>query len=390
MLRSLSRLMQPREVLWLAPYLGIALFALGLLRPLPHLTAPANSRTVIGSDGVPVQIKQPLRGIAFAPPSIPDGYLEDTHSPQLLVYIGNDVERKWFARGPMSWVYSQVLMNNNLWDAKLFRSTGSPYVELETPLVYNASVYLGCGTPVDLMRSVGLPVLTSGSTCGGPKKMLSCPGSPAPPFWSYYPEGPLFIPLRVHTDLIGYPELRNPKMSSYCASLADLQKELQPATLAIRPRALMVGGYKSDFVRAGMLDVTAGQKIAGDDEERVLIMDPDMIFITGTNASPRGFMSDPRHQGLKAVRDRRVYKWIHGGITYKPAEIRWLAEVAHPECLQSKVRQLLRDRMFSEFGYTLSEDQIDQLLNVRENSSSAGAERFTRDYRSDRKQEIFK
>jgi ABC-type Fe3+-hydroxamate transport system substrate-binding protein len=378
MLRYLSKLFQPREALWLAPYLCIALIALGLLRPLPHFPVPAHSRTVKGSDGVSVQVAQPLRGIAFAPPSVPDAYLEDTHSPELLVYVGVASGRKWFANGMMSWVYPEVLKNDSLWNAKLFRSTSNPFAEIETPLAYDPSVYLGCGSPVIQMRSVGLPVLTSGSTCGGHQKLLMCPGSPVPPVWFHYPEGPLFIPLRVDADLIGHPELADPKISSYCESLDELQGELQPSTLAIRPRVLMVGEYKGDFPRAGVIDVTAERKIPGDDAERVLIMDPDMIFINGFNASPREFMDDPRRQGLKAVRDRRVYKWAHGGIAYKPAGIRWLAEIAHPERLQPKVRQLLRDRVVSEFGYRLSEEQIDLLLHVNENSSSMGTERFTR------------
>ncbi len=390
MLRYLSKLFQPREALWLAPYLCIALIALGLLRPLPHFPVPAHSRTVIGSDGVSVQIAQPLRGIAFAPPSVPDAYLEDTHTPELLVYVGDASGRKWFANSMMSWVYPEVLKNDSLWNAKLFRSTSSPFVEIETPLAYDPSVYLGCGSPVGLMRSVGLPVLTSGSTCGGPQKPMRCPGSPISPVWFHYPEGPLFIPLRVDTDLIGHPELPDPKISSYCAALADLQHELQPSTLTSRPRVLMVGEYKGDFPRAGIVDVTAERKIPGDDAERVLIMDPDMIFLNGINANPREYMRDPCRQGLKAVRDRRVYKWAQGGITDKPAKIRWLAEIAHPERLQPKARQILRDRMMSEFGYRLSDDQIDQILHVAENSDSAGAERFTRNYQTTNNQRLSK
>ncbi len=83
-------------------------------------------------------------------------------------------------------------------------------------------------------------------------------------------------------------------------------------------------------------------------------------------------MNDPRRQGLKAVRDRRVYKWEQGNLTVRPAEIRWLAEIAHPDRLQPRVRQLMRDRVREEFGYSLSDDQIDQMLHVDENSDSAG------------------
>jgi hypothetical protein len=77
-------------------------------------------------------------------------------------------------------------------------------------------------------------------------------------------------------------------------------------------------------------------------------------------------------------------EWWAGGLTFKPIETRWMAEVAHPDRLQPKVRQILRDRMMNEFGYRFSEDQIDQQLHVTENADSVGIERFTRDAQIDR------
>jgi hypothetical protein len=94
---------------------------------------------------------------------------------------------------------------------------------------------------------------------------------------------------------------------------------------------------------------------------------------------------------LKAVRERRVYwrpsipEWWAGGLTFKPILMRWMAELAHPDRLQPRVRQILRDRMVSEFGYRFSDDQIDQQLHVAENADSVGTERFTRDAQIDRK-----
>ena len=97
------------ECLWIAPFLGLALIALGLLRPLPRFPLPAHSRTVVDSGGIPVPIALPFRGIALAPNTFPNGYLENTRSPGLLVYAGKPSDRKRFASDVMSWVYPEVL-----------------------------------------------------------------------------------------------------------------------------------------------------------------------------------------------------------------------------------------------------------------------------------------
>jgi hypothetical protein len=236
------------------------------------------------------------------------------------------------------------------------------------------------------MRSIGLPILSVWGSCGGKPKPVACPGSRANPRWSYYSEGVFAIQLRVISDLIDQPELADARIASYCGSIAALQQELQPRTLAYHPRVLMVGQYKGDFARAGVVDADTEREIPGDDAERLLIMDPDMIFFFP--GSPKEFMKDPRWQGLKAVRGHQVYRWAQSDVTFRPAQLRWLAEIAHPDRLQPRVRQLMRDRMREEFGYSLSDDQIDQMLHVNDNSDSVGTERFTRNYRGEDQQEI--
>jgi hypothetical protein len=198
----------------------------------------------------------------------------------------------------------------------------------------------------------------------------------------YYSESYLFPGIRSLSALVGNPAIAEPRIDAYCQAVTDLQQELQPSTLTSRSRVLAVGEDRGNLPRAGVVDAEPDFRGRGDDEEHLLALDPDIIFITGLNASPREFMRDPRRQGLKAVLERRVYKRFGGGITTKPIAMRWIAEIAYPERLQPKVRQQLRDSMFASFGYRLSEDQIDQMLNVDENSASAGTERFTRGYRN--------
>ncbi|HEX4232654.1 MAG TPA: hypothetical protein VHZ07_28600 [Bryobacteraceae bacterium] len=382
MLRVLAR-----ESLWLGPFLCIGVLSLGLFRALPHFPVPAHIRTVVDISGTPVRIALPFRGIVLAPNSFPATYLEDTRSPDLLLYAGNTDLRKWFAKGVMSWVYPQIL-SNKLWNDKLFRATSSPFTEIESLIAYDASVYAGCGGPPDLVRRVGLPVFNCG---GSPAKMRRVPilmkgvgcGSAPNLRWAYYPEIYLFPTLRTYSALIGHAELAEPRIEAYCQVIDDLREELQPSTLTYRPRVLARAEEKGTLARAGLVDAEQ-RRYNPNDPEQLLAMDPDMIFLP--QGSPREFDQDIRWQGLKAVRNRRVYRrpglieWWTAGVTFKPIETRWMAEVAHPDRLQPKVRQLLRDRMFAAFGYRLSDEQIDLQLHVAENSGAVGTERFTRNY----------
>ena len=239
-----------RELLWVAPFLCIAIIASGLLRPRPHFPIPAQSRTVVSSDGVAVRVALPFRGVAMSPPVSVDSYLEDTRSPQLLEYAGDSKARQDFSKSLLRRLYPEVWSNDRLWRSGVFQNTASPYIELEALLAHNPGVYLGCGGPETLMRGVGLPVVSSWGSCGGRQKPVSCPGLKAPPYWSYYSEGVFFTSLRVTSDLVGNPELAKARMTSYCRAIADLENELQPQTLEYRPRVLMVGQYKGDFARA--------------------------------------------------------------------------------------------------------------------------------------------
>jgi ABC-type Fe3+-hydroxamate transport system substrate-binding protein len=379
-----------RELVWLAPFLCVAFLAAGLLRPLPHFPLPANYRTVADAGGTPVHIALPFRGIALAPNSFANSYLENTRSPGLLVYADKP-------GGVMSWVYPELLKKDSLWNTKLFAKTDSPYTDVERLLAFDPSVLVGCGGPQDLVVRIGLPVFN----CGGSDDLrrrrglpdltskVGC-GTPSDPMQNrygkrrgYYTEGGLFSGVRTYSALIGHPEFAEPRVDAYCQAVADLREELQPSTLTSRPQVLAEGESPGNLPRAGIIDAAMVRKIPGDDAESLLVMNPDMIFLP--QGTPRDFMRDPRWQGLRAVRDRRVYRrpglmeWWAGGLTFKPLVIRWMAEVAHPERLQPKVRQILRDRMLSEFGYRFTEGQIDQQLHVADNADSAGTQRFTRD-----------
>ncbi len=158
-------------------------------------------------------------------------------------------------------------------------------------------------------------------------------------------------------------------------------------------RRLYIKSEKNDYriylPPAGVVNA-AGPVPQNPDVERILVMDPDMIFLMGHGQSPQEFAADPRWRGLKAVVDNRVYRMPgdpHGGgglagLHFQPLWVRWMAEIAHPDRLQPRLREVLRERFESEFGYRLSDEQIDQFLHIDENIGAAGYARFTKNYQA--------
>jgi ABC-type Fe3+-hydroxamate transport system substrate-binding protein len=389
---------RPREFIWFAPFVCIGLMSLGLLLPLPHFPVPVSNRTIVDAGGTKVQVALPLRGVALTWGfEFPQWYLEDTHAPGTLIRTGDLQQRGWFGKNTLSWIYPQVLRQNSLWDASRLSYGHGPNGEIETLFAYSPGVYLGAPNGLGpLLRRVGLPVIYP----WGLEKSFEDSG---------------FKAARINTLLVGHPERAEGYIDRYRQVFVDLQRELQPSTLAYRPRVLLMASSISDktrigvmgkggdyqtrhFPRAGVVNGALEFLARRQDAERILAMDPDIVFLTGVPdppwrwESPSEFMSDPRWRGLKAVHEKRVYRlpgalqWGPGGLLFKPVEIRWLAEIAHPDRLRSNVRQLLRDRVLAEFGYRMSDSQIDSQLQVPENSGSAGYERFTRDYPATNKQ----
>jgi len=89
---------------------------------------------------------------------------------------------------------------------------------------------------------------------------------------------------------------------------------------------------------------------------------------------------------MKAVQEKRVYRMPGTSsadlaiMQFRPLWTRWMAEIAYPDRMQPRLRQLLRESFMHEFGYRLSDDQIDVLLRVDENKDSVGYERFERNF----------
>jgi ABC-type Fe3+-hydroxamate transport system substrate-binding protein len=369
------------EGTWLTLFLCIGLAGLALLRPLPRIPPPVRSRTVVDAQGRRLRIAEPFRGIAFAPNTFLHWYLEDTHAPDLLIYIGGRRDPKSFNEKVANRVYPWLLERPALWRNQLFGNSTNPYTELESLLAFDPGVYIGVGGPEQLMRNIGLPVFNDRV---GPRSVESG-----------------IVAARADASLVGNPELAEARIAAYHRTNDGLLNELRLSTLterrrvaamnaSTRERAISViygpgGEYdKLYFPRAGVVSAAMGR--ASENVERFLAIDPDVVFLLGNGETPREFMNDARWVGLKAVRGRRVYRdpanpaWVPSGITFRPVEVRFFAEFAYPERLRPRLRQLLSERMFDEFGYRLNDDEIDSILHVDDNSFSADADRLRRNY----------
>lgn len=397
----LLRIVHPREYLWLAPFVCVAVIVLGLLCPPPHLPDqnPAHSRTMVDAEGRRIQIALPFRGTARLALT-PADYLEDTHAPETIVYAGGSQERSTFARDVASWVYPEILKNNSLWDDKVFRNIHGPYMEVEAALAYDPGVYLVFASQYSsgpLLRHIGL---TTAAVTGNLAKNID----------------EVFINMaRTASAPSGNLERAEALIVRNQKAFAELERDLQPATLVNQPRVLCFYSKASDWTtlsltdsfvpmylsRAGVMNAATGhtgRRLI--DAERVLIMDPDIIFLAGSHDGPRGndspeeFMRDPRWRGLKAVQEKRVYKMYGegrwGGLIYEPLYMRFVAELAHSDRMQPLLREKLRERVMTELGYHLSDDQIDKMLHIDENKDSAGTERFERNYQANNGREPIK
>ncbi|MEJ1960994.1 MAG: ABC transporter substrate-binding protein [Gammaproteobacteria bacterium] len=143
----------------------------------------------------------------------------------------------------------------------------------------------------------------------------------------------------------------------------------------------------------GGTDVTLAHKVrgAGLNAEELYVMDPDIIILPSwgvdaglKDADPKNFYEEAAMQPLRAVKHRRVYRsplfWPEmTGLAERALMMRWMAEIMYPQQTEPRLRALFRKSYEDTYGYALSDDEIDEVLRLRQNVGSAGVERFARD-----------
>ncbi|ODU59089.1 MAG: hypothetical protein ABT02_11840 [Comamonadaceae bacterium SCN 68-20] len=197
-------------------------------------------------------------------------------------------------------------------------------------------------------------------------------------------------------DRLGRQDKARHLAERYAAKRATLERTLagadHPAVL------LIVGGrdvgywlpsnhhYDERFAQLGARPLHKGFFGGKANLENVLVLDPDVIFLdasaTGDQLVPAQLYAQPEWQAVRAVRDKRVYRMPDLPRFSIPVEdpirLQWLAEILYPEVIPPMARQEVMATVMAAYGYRMSEDDIDELLNLQANLASRGYPRFAR------------
>lgn len=183
--------------------------------------------------------------------------------------------------------------------------------------------------------------------------------------------------------LAGWFEQRLQQIADRAHALA-LDKAPRTLYLYRAQAGLQVAGKGSSM--DGDIRLAGGRNVAAEvpgfavvSPEQLLVWDPQVILLNNfePSLSPSDIYQDPRLAGLSAVRNKRVYQFPHGGFRWDPPSqetplaVDWLFNVLHPAEADPNLRQRVRDAYQFLYGYTLSADEMDQLLKLDRNSGSA-------------------
>ncbi len=169
-----------------------------------------------------------------------------------------------------------------------------------------------------------------------------------------------------------------------------------PIAAADRPRVLVLSEYSRTITANGptsyagkIVERAGGRNAATVDGpvgiEQVLAWNPDVILLTAFEArTPSDLIADPRWQPTSAAQHRRVYKLPFGVTRWggygpeSPLFLTWLADLLHPARFAIPLRSEMRDAFHTLFHYDITDADIDHVLQMSENGSSANYMRFAR------------
>jgi iron complex transport system substrate-binding protein len=233
---------------------------------------------------------------------------------------------------------------------------------------------------------------------GPASEALRASGLPVVDLSTMWVEGWWFDNARIFGDLDGKPNRGRELKQHYYEALRQLKTELPatkikkfPTVLEVSPnldgtlRNTAVSGHQDQFqtLSGGLNAIQFHSMPVRLDMERLYVLDPDVLILSRVAAlTPAECMAHPLWRTLKAVHNKRVYRRPPGmvftttGIVEYPLYARWLAEVLHPDQLQPKLREIMRESYRRELHYNMTDKDLDQLLAVADNRFSAHHERF--------------
>lgn len=204
--------------------------------------------------------------------------------------------------------------------------------------------------------------------------------------------------ITLFSEIAGKPERGRELVDWHHTEIAATRAAVAAET-APRPRSLILSrtadsysttsasgydGFQFDLVGGDLVTkgfVSEGGKVTA---EQILAWDPEVILLSGFDEStPADIYADPRLAGVSAVQNQRVYKTPLGAYRWQvpsvesPLMWQWMRAVFYPETA-TDLRANIRESFDHLFGYSISEDQIDQVLRLDLNADAADYDRFRR------------
>jgi iron complex transport system substrate-binding protein len=117
--------------------------------------------------------------------------------------------------------------------------------------------------------------------------------------------------------------------------------------------------------------------------EQVLQWNPDVIILTHFEAKhPADLIADPRWAQTSAARSKRVYKLPFGVTRWggygpeSPLFLGWVTSLLHPNRFDIRLRDEMRAAYRTLFHFEATDTDLDRVLQMDENASSAGYAQF--------------
>lgn len=201
----------------------------------------------------------------------------------------------------------------------------------------------------------------------------------------------------------GHPERFNDEFASLKAKVRNLDGDISPLKKPAGVRAIIMwrtnpGSWKiasplheqmnyllklgvSKPLEQDILQTPSGS--ISSDVETILAINPDVIFLTCCAPiadTPESLFDMPALQSVNAIRTRRVYKEPIGGARMDgliewPLILRWFAELLYPE-LPHSFRADFKNTYQRTYGFSMSDQELDQLIFMKENCHSSNYDRF--------------
>lgn len=200
--------------------------------------------------------------------------------------------------------------------------------------------------------------------------------------------------MRILGEVIGKPQRGNDLADWFHQQYQQLQQQSQHFSSDDRPGVIFLSSYNNGFAVAGKANNHHGDIILAGGRnlaqalpasspvnlEQLILWNPDVILLNNfeKDLTPARLYNDARLKNLSAIVNKRVYLYPRGGYRWDPPSqesilsLQWLSLVLHPQRNSGNFRQNIKDTYKLLYNYIPDDHDIDGILRLTENGTSAG------------------